>query len=144
MKQFHNLDGRPIISLYGKGRSKTYLVHALVASAFIGKRPKGYDVNHKDGNKLNNYIDNLEYITSAENKYHAVANGFIVCKLSNFQFRVLRRCWLLRKRGIIKLLTTNWGVTKATLYNALKGKTKYHGQQPIGSVSQISRRKLVY
>lgn len=49
--------------------------HSLVAAAFIGPRPDGYEINHKDGNKKNNFVGNLEYCTSSENKRHAFANG---------------------------------------------------------------------
>lgn len=48
-----------------------YYVHRLVASAFMGKIPDGYEVNHKDGNRANNRVDNLEIVTPAENMMHA-------------------------------------------------------------------------
>lgn len=46
-------------------------VHQLVAAAFIGPKPKGKEVNHKDGNKKNNRADNLEYCTRSENILHS-------------------------------------------------------------------------
>lgn len=49
-----------------KGRA--YPVHILVAYAFIGPRPEGYDVNHKDHNHDNNEIFNIEYLTIHENR----------------------------------------------------------------------------
>lgn len=59
-------------------RRKTHMVHRLVAQAFIPK-PEGKDyVNHKDGNKLNNHVDNLEWCTIAENNQHARDNGLHV------------------------------------------------------------------
>lgn len=51
------------------------LVHRLVMEAFVGKSP--LQVNHKDGNKLNNRLDNLEYVTARENIQHAVDTGLI-------------------------------------------------------------------
>jgi len=56
-----------------KKRSK--LVHRLVAEAFMGECPKGLEVNHKDGNKANNQISNLEYITRSQNQSHAIQMG---------------------------------------------------------------------
>jgi hypothetical protein len=54
---------------------KTYKVHVLIAMTFIGERPKGMDVNHIDGNKTNNNIDNLEYISRKDNVIHAHKTG---------------------------------------------------------------------
>lgn len=50
-------------------------IHHLVTEAFIGPRLKDYEVNHKDGNTLNNNVENLEYVTHQENCLHANKNG---------------------------------------------------------------------
>jgi hypothetical protein len=47
------------------------LVHRVVALAFLPNEDNKAEVNHKDGNKLNNCVDNLEWATSSENKQHA-------------------------------------------------------------------------
>lgn len=58
------------------GNRKRHLIHRLVASAFIGiPKNKKSQVNHKDGNKFNNCIDNLEWVTPSENILHAWKNG---------------------------------------------------------------------
>ena len=49
------------VSLYKDGRRKTCLVHRLVAVAFLGNPQKGFQINHKDGNRQNNHADNLEW-----------------------------------------------------------------------------------
>eukprot|EP00435_Cladocopium_sp_Y103_P028122 s1550_g7.t1 len=60
----------------GLQRSKEY-VHRLVASAFCGKPPgpEHSHVNHKDGDKSNNFASNLEYVTPAGNVMHSYAHG---------------------------------------------------------------------
>ena len=62
---------------YGKVclSGKVSYVHHLVATAFLGQRPTGNEVNHKDGNQRNNVVANLEYCTMLENRQHAAKNG---------------------------------------------------------------------
>lgn len=57
------------------GKQKSPRVHALVAEAFLGKRPKGKVVNHIDFNKQNNHISNLEYVTHRENIQHSARHA---------------------------------------------------------------------
>jgi hypothetical protein len=57
------------------GKSKVYLIHRLVASAFIPNTENKPEVNHWDGNKLNNKIDNLEWATHKENCEHRELHG---------------------------------------------------------------------
>jgi uncharacterized protein YerC len=75
-------------SLNRDGKLKTFRTHMLVALAFLGPRPAGYTVNHKDGNKLNNRASNLEYMTLADNIRHGFAHGLMAVGES---YRVLAR-----------------------------------------------------
>ena len=62
-----------LIRLYKDGKGKSHLAHRLVADAFVDgisccpTCSDGYEVNHKDRNRLNNRADNLEYVTSRKN-----------------------------------------------------------------------------
>lgn len=56
---------------------KTIFVHKIVARTFIGVKPINKEINHKDTIKSNNHSRNLEYVTSLENKNHALRNGLI-------------------------------------------------------------------
>ena len=68
-------DGYYHVRLTSPFGSRTCRLHKLVAETFLGPRPEKHDVNHKDGNKLNNRVDNLEYCTRSENVAHAYKNG---------------------------------------------------------------------
>lgn len=59
------------IDLYKDGKRTTRKVHRLVAEAFLPNDNKKAQVNHKDGNKLNNNVSNLEWVTSKENVMHS-------------------------------------------------------------------------
>ena len=63
------------VNLWKDGTPKGYLVARLVATTFLGAPPKGFTVNHKDGNRLNNNIDNLEWLSLADNIRHGFATG---------------------------------------------------------------------
>ena len=64
------------VSLWKDGKERTVLVHRLVASEFLGHDMEtDLTVNHKDGNRLNNHLDNLEWMTRAENIRYGFENG---------------------------------------------------------------------
>lgn len=66
--------GYEIVSLSNDCESKTKRVHRLVAEAFLPNKDNKKCVNHKDGNKINNKIENLEWVTHSENLNHAYEN----------------------------------------------------------------------
>ncbi len=66
--------GYYVVTLCVNGKRTTVRVHLLVARAFL-TRPAETEVNHIDGNKLNNYLLNLEYVSRSENMLHAYRTG---------------------------------------------------------------------
>lgn len=65
------------VSLWKDGTKKDYLVARLVAATFLGEPPEKFTVNHKDGNRLNNNIENLEWLSLEDNVRHAFATGLM-------------------------------------------------------------------
>ena len=63
------------VYLCSNGKENTQTVHRLVAKAFIPNPEKKQQVNHIDGNKLNNKVNNLEWCTPKENNIHAIKTG---------------------------------------------------------------------
>lgn len=72
LKQSLNRKGYPQVDL-----NPTITVHKVVATTFIDKSDENLQVNHKDGNKLNNNVENLEFVTPKENMEHASRNRLI-------------------------------------------------------------------
>ncbi len=75
LKQFKNRDGYFMVKLCRNGFEKQCSVHRLVASAFYDCHDHSLEVNHIDGNKENNFIGNLEWVTRSENIQHAYKHG---------------------------------------------------------------------
>lgn len=72
-KEVKNRDGLYYtVSLSMKCEKRTYAVHRLVAEMFIPRPVWCTEVNHKDGNKHNNCVENLEWVTQQENQQHAI------------------------------------------------------------------------
>jgi len=68
-------DGYLRVNLSKKGKARKLMVHRLVAEAFIPNPNDKPVVNHKDGDKSNSHIDNLEWVTVSENAIHAFKTG---------------------------------------------------------------------
>lgn len=69
----HN--GYAMVILQNNGTRKTVRVNRLIAQCFVENPQNKPTVNHKDGNKLNNHAENLEWLTYSENTVHSFALG---------------------------------------------------------------------
>lgn len=68
-------NGYLCVSLSNKGASKSVNVHRVIATAFLQNYEGKPQVNHKNGIKTDNRVENLEWVTQSENAIHAIKNG---------------------------------------------------------------------
>lgn len=94
-------------------------VHKLVATAFLGDKGAHMTVNHKNLNKLDNSIENLEWVTSAENSAHAWASG--AC---DAQYRPVVRLGTGVVYPSIHAAANSLGMAVGNLCSHLKGRQK--------------------
>lgn len=117
-----------------KGRiKKNFLVHRLVAVAFIANPENKLEVNHINCNKKDNRVSNLEWTSYSENRKHAVENGRMryalgeksgSSKLSESQIKEIR---LKHKNGETgKNIAMYFNVTPSTIYSILNNITWKH------------------
>lgn len=78
-----NKHGYPQVAITVAGKKMWIPVHRLIAETFIGPRPYGMQIDHIDGNKLNNAARNLEYVTGSENMQRAFRLGLVKPKPPN-------------------------------------------------------------
>ena len=125
-------DGYPFVRLSKNGKNRVYLVHVLVAEAFIGPRAPLYELDHKNGNKMDNAVGNLEYVTRSENMRRAFAMGLVKladqrgekhshAKLTRSDVIEIRRLCL---EGMTqKAVASQFGVSKGTISDAICRRT---------------------
>lgn len=120
----------PYLVLSKNGKQTTHRVHQLVMRAFIGPCPDGMEINHKNGNKTDNRLENLEYITRLENARHGitvlgkhhVGEKHPMAKLSSEQVGWIRRIY---RHGQLtqKQLGAAFGVCQSTIGYLVTGMT---------------------
>lgn len=120
-----------------KNTYKGFLVHALVMEAWVGQRPDGMVINHINGNKTDNRLENLEYCTRSYNMAHSYRTGLSPkpptkyganapkAKMTDELVLALRQ-ETDREVGYTYRLAAKYGVTGPTVSKALLGKTWRH------------------
>lgn len=83
MATYHCRKGYRRVKLVVNSERKAYNVARLIAATFIGIAPDGIQVNHKDRNKQNDSVSNLEYVTNRENTIHAIDKTKTSSKYTN-------------------------------------------------------------
>lgn len=121
------------VCLYSFKDIKRVYVHKLVAQYFIGDCFDGYQVNHKDGDKSNNKICNLEYVTAKTNTRHAIDLGLHnnrgsnngSAKLTELKVKEIKRLYLMKKYKQQKL-AKYYRVSQSVISNICSGITWRH------------------
>jgi hypothetical protein len=118
-------------------KRKGYLAHRLVALAFIPNPDNKRCVNHKDGNKSNNHISNLEWMTYSENHKHAYDNLNRVSYWKGRKGKLhssSRKVYKLDKDGTViaefdsaQQASLSQGYGKRTIDKAVRGKYRIYG-----------------
>lgn len=119
--------GYASVGLSKKGVSRTSKTHILVARAFLGEPPVGEEVNHKDSNRMNPILSNLEYVTRSGNVRHCINAGrFNVLrgeqkthKLTEVNVRQI-----LLSKETDRVLASNFGVSHRTIW-AIRNRKKW-------------------
>jgi hypothetical protein len=75
LKQTNHTQGYRQVNVKTDKGFRTRMVHLLVLEAWVGPRPEGMVTNHKNGDKTDNRLENLEYVTQTENMKHSYATG---------------------------------------------------------------------
>lgn len=106
---------------------RDYDVHRLVAAAWIGPAPSKHDVNHKDGDRTNNRLSNLEYVTRSGNMIHAVRTGLL--RRSSLTVEAVRE---IRRTGHAvpwRFWAKKFKISRTSVYDILNHRSWKHASQ---------------
>ena len=111
------------VQLYKNGKGKSFSIHRLVGYAFLGKpEDEKMTINHKDGNRQNNNVDNLEWLSLKDNIRHGFINGLY--------------------HNQINIEITNKTTQKKTIFRSMTEASKAIGKNHGYLSGQIKRNKF--
>lgn len=113
---------------------KSIVVHRLVAIHFIPNPDNLPQVNHKDGNKKNNNVDNLEWCDNSHNIKHAYAHGLLsrkgekqnTCKIKESDVLELRDFYLKNPNSLLKVYAKKLNISTTSVCRIIKRKSWTH------------------
>lgn len=129
LRKQRNVRGYSTITLlHDKGKKFTG-VHRLVYETFVGPIPEKMEINHIDGNKSNNSFENLEVVTSSENKLHAFRTGLKSLtgeKHNNLKLNDQAIMDIITSKEMGKVLAEKYGVCRSMISRVRHGKAWTH------------------
>jgi len=126
---------------YVRVGTKCMTVHSLMAQTFLEKLDDNLVVNHIDGNKSNNNLDNLEVVTQSQNMLHAYANNLVTKKNKVQVVQVDYEGNIVRKFDSYTSVETETGFNRGCIKNALENGVVSHGYKWFASPEAVQKAK---
>ncbi|MBR4153372.1 MAG: HNH endonuclease [Selenomonadaceae bacterium] len=137
------------------GKTKMFLVHVLVARAFISNPDNKPEINHKDGWRINCHVENLEWVSHAENIQHAFNNGLNKSGMEHSQAKITTEADIICIRENPDNLSTHqladkFGVSETQIrtiqrgiyYKNVGGTCREKQKQPVNRTPDEIREKI--
>ena len=139
LKPAKNRKGYLTVGLWGNHKGNTFRVHRLVAQVFIPNPENKPQINHINGIKTDNRVENLEWVNNSENVRHADKLGLrrcvkgekhYMCKLSETDIEAIRKSYIFRhpEFGTVAL-AKKYGVSQQHISNILNNRKRVNNEQ---------------
>lgn len=139
LKPYKSKKGYLLCDLRIGGKRKIIPVHRMVALAFIPNIQNKPQINHKDGNKENNNVDNLEWCTNSENQLHAFKNGLQKGNFSHHNSKltleqvlyIKNNCVVGSKKNGMQTMAKKFNISTSSVKQIMLGKSyRYINDKP--------------
>ena len=130
-KPFLTSRGYEMVTLLCQGKRNPFLLHRLIYATFGGDIPDGMEINHIDGVKTHNWIQNLEVLTPKENIAHAERTGLRnnrgefhpMAKLTRAEVVAIRSIPGIEKKSKQSEIAALYGVHQGTIWSIFHART---------------------